>query len=72
MAKIRGTVRHSDLEGGVWELHTEGGEVYQLDGADDTLRQDGAKVEVEGTVERGMMSIGMCGSVLKVRRARRV
>lgn len=68
MAKYRGTVKHSDLEGGLWELHSESGEVYELDGGDATLRKDGAHVEIDGTLERGVVSIGMRGGVLRVKK----
>ncbi len=70
MAKFRGTVRHSDLEGGFWELHCEDGQVYELEGGGADLQRDGAQVEVEGTVARDAMSLGMRGGVLRVRRAR--
>ena len=70
MAKYRGTVRHSDLEGGLWELHTDDGQIYELDGGGGDLRRDGARVEIDGTVDRGVMSIGMRGGVLRVKRAR--
>ncbi len=72
MAKYRGTVRHTDLEGGRWELHSDDGQVYELTGGDAELRRDGARVEIEGTLDRGVMSIGMRGGVLKVRKVRAV
>jgi hypothetical protein len=70
MAKFRGTVQHTDLEGGLWELHTDDGQVYELDGGDDELRREGRRVEIEGTLERGVMSIGMRGGVLRVKKVR--
>lgn len=60
MSKIVGTVRRSDLEGGLWILETEGGDRYQLHGATADLR-DGMRATVEGKVEKGMMGIGMSG-----------
>jgi hypothetical protein len=68
MAKYRGTVKHTDLEGGLWELHAESGEVYELDGGGADLRRDGVRVEIEGTLARGMVSIGMRGGVLRVKK----
>jgi hypothetical protein len=70
MATYRGTVRHSDLEGGLWELHTDDGQIYELDGGGAALRRDGARVEIDGTLDRGAMSIGMRGGVLRVKQAR--
>jgi hypothetical protein len=72
MPKFRGTVRRSDLEGGLWELCTDGGEVYEIEGGGPDLLRDGARVEVEGKVDRGMMSIGMRSGVLRVSKARTV
>jgi hypothetical protein len=72
MSKFRGIVRHSDLEGGRWELHAEDGEVYDLEGATAAILRDGQRVEVDGKVEKGMMSIGLRGGVLRVNKARAV
>lgn len=65
MKKLVGTVRRSDLEGGHWTLETEDGDRYQLSGKLGDLK-DGAKVRVEGKVERDMMGIGMTGPSLAV------
>jgi len=66
MAKIRGTVKKNDIEGGIWELHAEDGERYQLRGGDDTLFIEGEKVEVEGKVDKHAFGIGMTGPYLDV------
>ena len=60
MAKITGTIRRSDLEGGLWILETTDGETYQLTGeiAD---AKDGLSVEVSGKVARDQMGFGMSG-----------
>lgn len=71
MAKIRGTVRRSDLEGGHWQLEADDGTTYVLDGTDGSA-QDGARVEVDGKVDREAMSLAMTGPVLKVRSVRKV
>jgi hypothetical protein len=65
MKKLVGTVRRSDLEGGHWTLETEDGDRYQLHGKLGALK-DGAKVRVEGKVERDTMGIGMTGPSLSV------
>ncbi len=56
-----GVVRHNSLEGGFWELETEGGSRYQLRGADAKALQSGARVEIHGNVDDGGMGIGMTG-----------
>ncbi len=63
--KVTGTIRRSDLEGGVWVLETKSGERYQLVG-DVATFQDGLAADVTGDVDRNMMSIGMMGPSLKV------
>jgi hypothetical protein len=67
MATFKGTVKKSDLEGGIWQLHADGGEVYQLQGGDDGLRKAGQKVEIDGKIDKGAMSIGMTGPTLVVK-----
>ena len=65
MAKLRGTVRRSDLEGGTWQLETDQGERYQLTGKLDGAR-DGGKVELDGKVDRSAMSFQMTAPIFKV------
>ena len=67
MAKFRGTVRRSDLEGGLWQLHADDGKTYEIDGNDPLLATEGARVEIEGNIDRGALSFGMTGPRLKVR-----
>lgn len=65
MAKYTGTIRRNDLEGGFFELVTDGGETFKLEGADGV--KDGDRVSVEGSVESGGFGIHMTGSpTLKV------
>ena len=63
---MRGTIRKSDLEGGVYQLHAEDGEIYELEGTDPLLRKEGAKVEIDGHVDKNAMSFSMTGPRLKV------
>jgi len=65
MAKFRGTVRKSDLEGGIWQLECDDGETYVLEGTSPLT--DGDHVEVEGSVDRNVMSFAMSGPTLKVK-----
>jgi hypothetical protein len=72
MAKYRGTIRHNDLEGGHFQLVADDGTAYQVDGSDPALKEDGARVEVEGAVDKGAMSFAMTGPILKVQSVRRI
>lgn len=59
--KLTGTVTRSDVEGGQWLLKTDGGDQYELHG-DVSGCKDGAKVELEGKVDKNTMGFGMMGS----------
>jgi len=67
MAHFKGTVKKNDLEGGFWELHTDDGKRYQLQGGEDVLRKEGARVEIDGKVDKNAMGIGMTGPILAVK-----
>ncbi|MEZ4364690.1 MAG: hypothetical protein R2939_00175 [Kofleriaceae bacterium] len=69
MAKLTGTVRRSDLAGGLWTLETDEGEHYQLTGEVAGLR-DGLRAEVSGKVQRDQLGIGMVGPHFEVQRVR--
>lgn len=68
MAKFTGTIRRSDLEGGFFELHTDDGDVYRLEGTNQAKggAKEGARVVVHGTVEDGGFGIHMSGPSIKV------
>jgi hypothetical protein len=72
MPKYRGTVRRSDLEGGHWQLEADDGETYVLEGAPPGVAQDGAKVEIEGAVDRAALGIAMTGPTLRVKAAKKI
>ena len=67
--KLKGTIRRSGLEGGLWTLETDAGDRYQLVGAVDGIK-DGMKAEVEGNVDRDAMGIGMVGPHFTVKAVR--
>ncbi|MGE0867786.1 MAG: hypothetical protein AB7P03_04430 [Kofleriaceae bacterium] len=67
--KLKGKIRRSDLEGGMWMLDADGGESYQLVGALDGIK-DGINAEVEGSVDRNAMGFGMAGPQLTVQKIR--
>jgi copper(I)-binding protein len=56
-----GVVKHNPLEGGFWELHTDGGACYQLRGIEPRALQSGARFEVHGRADEEGMGIGMNG-----------
>ena len=72
MAKYRGTIRKSDLEGGHLQLEADDGNTYVLEGVPAAVAADGAKVEVDGKVDDDAMGIAMTGPILKVKSAKRV
>lgn len=72
MSKFSGTVRRSDLEGGHWQLESDDGTTYVLEGATKPIEQDGVKVEVDGAVDEEAMGFAMTGPILRVKTARRV
>jgi hypothetical protein len=64
MAKMIGTVKRSDLEGGLWLLVTDKGEQFQLVGAKNFVA--GQRIEVHGKVEKDAMGFGMSGPIFRV------
>jgi hypothetical protein len=72
MPKIRGTIKRSPLEGGHYQLVAEDGTTYEVEGSDPALAQDGARVEVDGQVDRGALSFAMTGPRLKVSAVKRL
>lgn len=64
MASFSGTVLHNDLEGGFFELHTDDGTSYRLQGAKGLTA--GAKVVVHGTIESGGFGLQMSGPAISV------
>jgi len=72
MPKFRGTIRYNDLEGGHYQLVADDGTAYQVQGNDPALKEDGARVEIEGAVDRGALSFAMTGPILKVNSVKRV
>jgi hypothetical protein len=64
--RYSGTVKKNDLEGGFWQLVTDGGEKFQLSGGGPDLLKEGTRADVEGTVDPQAMSFAMSGPILKV------
>lgn len=72
MAKYRGTIRRSDLEGGHWQLEGDDGTTYVLEDAPAAVAKDGTKVEIDGAVDKNVMGFAMTGPTLKVKSAKAV
>ena len=64
--KMKGKVGRSDLEGGFWTFHADGGDEYKLEGGGKDLLKVGAHAEVEGSVDEGAVGIGFGAPVFKV------
>jgi len=58
--KLKGIVNRTDVEGGHWLFKSEDGDVYQLTG-DLSACKEGARVEVEGRIDREAVGFGMLG-----------
>jgi hypothetical protein len=67
MPLFKGTMKKNELSGGFWELHAEDGKTYQLSGADPTLLEEGAEVEIEGKIDKQAFGIGMTGPTIAVK-----
>lgn len=72
MAKFRGTVKRSDLEGGHWQLVADDGTTYVLEGATNGIEVDGVSVEIDGIVDKDVMGFAMTGPTLKVKAGKKI
>lgn len=65
--RLTGKVAFRDIETGIWVLEGDDGKTYQLDGGDRQIKKDGGRIEAEGDVVKGAMTIGMVGPVFRVK-----
>ena len=65
--RLTGKVAFRDIETGIWVLEGDDGKTYQLDGGDRKIKQDGGRIEAEGDVVKGAITIGMVGPVFRVK-----
>ena len=70
MMTISGTVRHLDLEGGVYVIEEAGGTRYNPMNLPEAFREDGKAVEAEARRRDDMMSVGMVGPMIELMRIR--
>jgi len=68
--KLKGRLSFADLGAGAWVLEAEDGNRYELLGLDAHGLKEGARVEVEGDVDRGAVSTAMAGPTLRVKRCK--
>ncbi len=66
--KLKGKVAFRDIETGIWVLEGDDGRTYQLGGGDRKIKKDGQRVEVEGDVDKGALTVGMVGPVFQVKK----
>ncbi len=67
---IVGTVRHLDLEGGLYVISSAEGTNYNPTNLPAIFRVDGKAVEAEGRQRDDMVSIGMVGPIVDLVRIR--
>lgn len=68
--KLTGRIEFRDLGTGVWVLVGDDGTTYELSAGDRRLKKDGARVEVEGQLDREALTAAMVGPALRVGRYR--
>lgn len=66
--KLTGKVCFRDLETGVWVLEGDDGHTYLLAGGDRKLKQNGARIEAEGELDRDSATLAMVGPRFVVKR----
>ena len=68
--QLSGTVRHLDLEGGIFVIRDAGGTQYSPTNLPESLRVDGKSVEAVARRRDDMASIGMAGPIVELVRIR--
>lgn len=67
---LTGTVRHLDLEGGVWVISDAAGVNYSPLNLAGEHKVDGRRIEVDARRRNDVMSIGMTGPIIEILRVR--
>lgn len=67
----RGTVRHLEIEGGVWVIRDEAGTQFSPSNLPEAFRADGLAVEFDARRRDDMVSTGMTGPLIEIVRIRR-
>ncbi len=66
MATFTGTIIKSPLEGGVWQLRTDDGTLYQLGSQDAGLLVENQQVTITGEVDKAAFGFAMTAPTLVV------
>ncbi len=66
--KLTGRLTFEDLGAGAWVLVSEDGKRYELHGVAGDNLSEGARVEVEGELDKGSVSTAMAAPALRVKR----
>ena len=69
--RLDGTVRHLDVEGGVWVIRDAKGTNYEPTNLPETFRTEGMSVEAEGHRRDDLASIHMVGPLIDLVRIRK-
>ena len=65
MSSFEGILRKSPFGGASWTLECNDGQRYQIDGGSPETLGDGARVVVQGQVDKEAVSLAMTGPILK-------
>lgn len=68
--QITGTVHRLEVEGGIFVIRDAQGTQYNPTNLPDAFRKDGLRVEAEARRRDDMVSIGMVGPIIELRRIR--
>jgi hypothetical protein len=66
--KLKGRLTFMDMGAGAWVLVSEDGKRYELHGVESGKLSEGARVEVEGELDKGALSTAMAAPALRVKR----
>ncbi len=69
--RLSGTIRHVDLEGGLYVIRVADGTQYNPLNLPDELKADGLAIEAEARRRDDTMSIGMIGTIVELLRIRK-
>ena len=73
MAKYKGTIGRSDLEGGFWSIKGDDGKTYDpVSGMPTEFQKEGLRVRVEAVPRPDMVSVHMVGTLVEIKKIERL